>query len=197
MNRPGATATSNYVWDSFDAAVELAARQALGGRDKRQARVCRPLWAECGGQTSRWQRSVGTGPKYGGRGCLGGRILSGDPPSPILSRGQFTTWTCPRLLATIPSSADPHVAHRAPPPPPRPPRTRPRRRRDGPCPHPPLAGRAGRTRRQPRRILLRPPPTTPKANNWRSCDLRVRRQTQPDHSLTTTLPQTHTRPPAS
>ena len=35
-----------------DAAVEPAAQQALGGHDKRRTRVCPPLWAGCGGQTS-------------------------------------------------------------------------------------------------------------------------------------------------
>ena len=63
---------------------------------------------------------------------------------------------------------DSHHIH----PPPRPPRTRPVRRRDGPRPHPALAGRGSRHRQRPRRVL--PSPTRlrgrrrPGGRSWRS-----------------------------
>ena len=36
-----------------------------------------------------------------------GAVLSAGAGVTSISRAQFTTWTCPRLLAAVPSSADP------------------------------------------------------------------------------------------
>ena len=74
----------------------MAVQQALGGHDERRARVCSPLWAGCGGQTSLVTALGWHGPVSARAG-----VTSFRAPSLPLGR------TCPRLVAAVPSSADP------------------------------------------------------------------------------------------